>query len=278
MIQGIVFTDTWGDRKEIGDTIDNPIDIIEYCIRQSGGTVLTGNVAGSFDHSSLDPVRNIQVAREILEAEQSNTDEIIKSLCKEFFLIHYQNGSGVNCLEYIFKTTDPVLTFYFDDCLSISEIAYPARDNIYFEPYVKYSYDHATEKYLESIQILNIAAASWQAEYTPGFTNSAMWDSIKTYYNRYGFVNPMPADVGESKWIINKADAIDRMTRVLSLSLRNRISITVAFSYFNTCLPGTKIWLYLKHETNDTGVPCIIEKTTINKSNAVIKLDLIMLG
>lgn len=298
MIKGLVFETTWGTRKTEGDLIGNPIDQLEWVIRQQNydkdfhditSAIKTSGV-GSFDSIDLDELRTIESCRELLSESEMTTDVLIKSLCKEFFLIHYQDNMGQECIEYIFKPRVSTFDIIYREHFDASDITPPSKRNIYVEPVINYAYDYATERYTKTARVTGIVNnTSWNAALTPGFTaadGEAIWNKCKSLYNRYGIYEPMPQELQDKKWIVNYADAYWWLNRFYGLEMSGFMDwsrITIDLGYYDAIYTkqltiGKIGTINFPHQTGGADVLCMVEGITEKKDQKICTADLILLS
>lgn len=292
MIKGVVWENTYRTVAKRGTLINNPIDQLEWVFTKQSNydndICLSGY--GSIDSTNLDEVRLIVSSRELLNENEMTTDYLIKSLCKEFFLINWQNGLGQECVEYIFKPRNTnEFTFTFDQIFEVSQIKPPKKSNIYVEPVINYAYDYATERYTKQARVLGITTeSSWSASLTPGFTNSdgvLIWNKCKELYNHYGHFEPMPEELSNKLWITEYADMFWWVDRFYGLEMSgfcdwSRCSIDVGYYdalYSKNVDIGMIGTINLPHQTDGRGMKCLIESITPKKREKLVTLDIILL-
>lgn len=297
MIKGVVWDDLYRTVAKRGTLVSNPVDQIEWVMRLQNNFVeslvqydiaLSGY--GSIDSTTLDEVRTRISSRELFSENEMSTDYLIKSLCKEFFLINWQNGSGQECLEYIFKSRDTnEFTFNFNEIFDISQIKPPMKSNIYVEPVINYAYDYATEKYTKQARVLGITTEStWSAALTPGFTNAngeLLWNKCKELYDHYGHYEPMPEELSNKLWITEYTDMFWWVNRFYGLEMSgfcdwSRCSIDVGYYdalYSKNIDIGMIGTINLPHQTGGRNMKCLVESITPKKREKLVALDIILL-
>jgi hypothetical protein len=291
MIKGVIYGDTWGGRRVATDQVVGVGNTIEFLLRkQNWGTpAIRLSGLGSFDDASITALNTIPIAREILSYQEAWTDTLVKSLCDEFFLLHYQNGAGEECIVNLMSDKTAIDTLMFSDCKDRGALKTPEASDIYCEPVINYGYDYATGKYTKSLRVQNITESTWQASYTPGFTGTegqAFWNRCKALYTKYGILNKVPAAISDSKWITDYATAKQRLDYLTGTTDsrktfvdKMRISLSVWYSIAGgpQWMPGQRVRLKLPQETGGHTVECVIERISKKRSTRTVDLTLIML-
>jgi hypothetical protein len=291
MIKGVVYGDTWGGRRTATDQVIGVGNTIEFLLRKQNWSTplikLSG--IGSFDDASMTILNSLPIAREVLSQSEAWTDTLIKSLCEEFFLYHYQDGAGYECLINIMSDKTPIHTITFTDCKDRGAFSTPDSSDIYCEPVINYAYDYATERYTKSLRVTNITESAWQASYTPGFTGTegqAFWNRCKELYNKYGIINKVPSTISDSKWIVDYETAKLRLNYLTGTTDKNktfvdklRATLSIWYSVAGGVdwIPGQRVNLLLPTETDGNTIECVIEKITKNRNNRTCNVTLILL-
>lgn len=290
MIKGIIWDNTYRTVAKRGTLIDNPIDQLEWLMMQQNAySPVNLSGYGSIDSATLNELRTIKSSRQILEEDEAATDYLIKSLCKEFFLINWQGVLGKESLEYIFKPRTSQFTFTLNDIYGISQIKMPSKSEIYVEPVINYAYDYATEKYTKQARVLGVTTnASWNSSLTPGFSDvdgELLWNKCKQLYNHYGHYEPMPGDLRNKQWITEYDDAYWWLNRFYGLEMSgfydwHRCSIDVGYYdalYSKQLDVGMIGTINLPHQTGGIDQKCMIESITPKRRDKTCTLDIILL-
>lgn len=288
MIKGRVFTETWGTRKTVGELIENPIDQIEYILRQqnwsenSGTPLIKTSGDGSFDSTNLDDIKDIESSRQITEYNEMYTDDLVKTLCNDFDLINYQDFDGNECIDVLTRVEGESITveIEYSDCIKKSDIKYPSPQEIFVEPVLNYAYDQATGVYLKTLKVVNISSATtWTADCTPGYNaedGETVWETCKALFNKYKRIEPTPSSISNTFWITEYADAVNKVKNMLSWISKSKIDITVNYAFGRKLRIGQHINLTLPFETDAETKECIIESIGRDKSNGIVELGLII--
>lgn len=298
MIKGIINTDNWGNRLTIGTLLNTPSLVLEWVLRNQNlnPSDFSGQITDDYiDMSSFDALHaselntsTCNIARQLLDENELSTDSIVKSLCKEFFILHYQNGAGKETVDYLFKGRNPEFTIHLNDCFDISEVVKPNKKNIYCQPTFNYAYDYATEKYTKSASITNVDQSVWTPAYSQGFTSAhglSLWTKCRNLYLRYGVLNPMPEDLQNKKWMYKEDTVYWWANRYYGLEYSgcvdwSRITIDLGYydcNYVKNIDIGKIGTLNLPHQTGGADYLVSVEGITPNKENKVVTLDLIIL-
>ena len=163
----------------------NPIDLLKYIIScqnwgdnpigepSSNARIRTGvGVSGSFDSTTLDTVRAINIRYQVTDVSESATDILIDKICKQFNLIQYTDGEGYRCVKYLFAETSDaaVRLFTIDDPREdIDDFSNPDPEKICVNPLIKYAYDYGLKTYTKQLSINNVQTGTFDETYTAGF-------------------------------------------------------------------------------------------------------------
>lgn len=236
---------------------------------------------GSFNDSSLSDLSTIEIYRQIQSVEDAYTDELTKSLCREFFLVSYQDNNGAECVKYLFDSSTPTDTIEFSHIIgSIGEIEEPRPENAYCEPIINYAYDYATEKYTKQLKLTNTMYSDVTSSYMYGFENpsdgTSAWWAYRDIYLKVKNSEPIPASVSDLKWIRRYQDALWYLNKLALYMAFNRIQIIIPYEIGRTWYPGRRVALELPHQTMGQQLACAIESITKSKNKATCTLKLII--
>ena len=290
-------------RKNACAMINNPIDILEHTLRlqnwsEQNETKEWGkeyaNVPlidistneGGFDYEDLNPVKALRPARQILNYNDAYTDEIARSLCKQFFLCNYQNPStGNESVAFIGdkSLSTPATIITLSDIIgSIGEVQYSHIKGVYCEPIVKYCKNNANGKYEKIIQITNTNKSTYDSSYVIGLSGSdaeMAWARAHILWEAYRQVEPAPNDMVNCDWIVTDSDAVwyldtwltymgaintDGTTSGITFEPKKRIAFSVSYETGKNWFLTQHHRLQLPHQTNDTAIEFLIEKISKN--------------
>lgn len=258
----IGLTKNWGKEEcSIGDVLIN-----------------IGNDVGSFNHPNLDEIKNLKIARQILEESEAWTDVLIQSLCEDFFLLNYQE-QGYECIIDILQLTRPTETITLNDCNKIGNIQ--ENNEVYVEPIIKYGYDQLSNKYKKEIRITNTWKDTYDASYVNGITNSnvaqVFWNYFHEMFTKCKKINEVPSNIQEKKWFTDESTALWYLKRLYKIMNMNKISIEVNYEKGRLYHLGQHVYLSLPHQTRNIPVECVIENFSKDKNGNSVELDLLML-
>lgn len=299
--RGRVYNDTWATRKTAALLMESPIDILEHACRMQNwsergimpsagwGKAYSPSAlinATKFDSTELDEVAGFKAARQILSKDEMYTENIKESLCRNFFLLNYQDKNGYECVIPLKKSTaSPTnLITLADIRLADSEVtveeANPAY--IYPEPFVRFNYDIGAETYSGYIGVTNVTAeapTSTQKEgYVKGFTGAEavnLYDACVTLYKKSGIITKPPAEMTDLQWANGNNSNAEEIAKWYLLKWVNwmalkKVSFTVHFLHTSNGT-NTREWelgqhflLQLPHETNNAQIECICIKHEID--------------
>lgn len=290
MIGGRVFGETIPGRYGTADLIDNPIMLLEYIKRQqnwqdNNGVPLikTGSDIGSFDHLSLDEIKNLKIARQITDENLVWTKNICKSLCETFYLVSYQDKDGYECIDYFLREEAPGETITVSDIIpgSLGMIEEPKPDIIFVMPYLNYSYDYAFSKYTKSLQVLHVDdEESWSTEFTPGFQNNdgeLIWNKCRALYFTYRKIEKIPQNVSDQEWIVDYDTALWKINKIIDYQSLKDFSFSVYYTKGRLWYPGQQIYIQFPNETDGLIIRSVITSVqkSKNRNNVSIKLKML---
>ena len=284
--------------RKFGDTlIDNPISIIEHCLRyqnwsekgieqnwghyyNNDSEIIKTNGEGSFNASYLDEIKNKKCAFQILDYSKAWTDSIIKLICNEFYLIHYQDGNGKECLDYMFRSEPECqLVTYGDTKGQIGALERPKARDVNCKPVIKYAFDQYSGEYRKELRIKNISESTYNETFVSGFNGSdgqTVWNQCRELYNIVGSVDDNNEGDIELNAIYRYEDALWYLQKRIELMKKCKLSLSVYYEIGKNWRQGTHIKLQLPHETNNEIRECIIEKVTISKSNDTVNVTVLI--
>lgn len=284
--------------RKVGDTlIDNPISIIEHCLRYqnwsekgteqdwghyyntaSGLIKTTGD--GSFESTNLDAIKAIKCAGQILDYEKAWTDNLIKSLCQQFFLVQWQDGSGVECVDYLFREEpDADLIEYNDTKNPIGELERPKSKDVNCKPVIKYAYDQYTQKYTKELRINNVSESTFSTSFVSGFTGDDgedIWDECRALFQMVGSIDDNNEGDIELPFVYRYEDALWVLQNRIKLMKKCRLPFSVAYETGKNWRVGKHLRLQLSHETGNEIKECIIEKLSINKNKDLVSVTVLI--
>jgi hypothetical protein len=296
--QGRIFDSTWGSRKTAANLMQSVPDYLEHIYRlQNWGEIKETNTPGQtyatsplvntddLDSALLAHVKDYKPARQILDEQDARSSAIKESLCRQFFLINRCDNIGYERTHPTHKNDVGgyeaiTLSEIIPD--SISEFTENEVRDIFCEPYVKYAYNSATDKYDGIIKITNSSAATYSADYVVGLTGpdaEHIWNLAHKLYLHYKIVTEPPTDMAEHKWIRTQADAnmyledwLNWMGAYRDTSDNYQVARARRFSFdlpYNRAMTigathtpwfvGQQFTITLPHQTNASALQCLID-------------------
>lgn len=284
---------------KIIDLVEDPIHVLMYTVRHQNWSeldisydwgsddvpesLIKTSGEGSFYDSSLSDVRDIAICRQILDERDTWSDEIIKSICREFFLIHYQNNEGYECVKYLFDSSTPSVTITLDEIIGdIGPFIEPTAKDVYCEPVINYAYDQATEKYTKHLRVQNTDKSTYSSDYVSGFSGTDgedVWDDCKALRDFVKQVEPIPESVSNLKWICTYAGALWYLQNLIQLmSWKRTPPFTIPYSVARTWTVGKLFYLNLPHQTQGVNTVCMVESIKKSKNNGTVTITAIIRG
>lgn len=291
-ISGDVFVNYKG-RKSGDALIDNPISILIHCLRHQNwieygiehdwghyeyvdANTINHSGDGSFNASYLDEIKALKCAFQILDYEKAWTDSIVKSICNQFFLVHFQNGEGKECVDYIFRTEEDAQLVTYDNTKGqIGALERPKARDVNCRPVIKYAYDQYTEKYTKELRIKNVSESLFDSTFVSGFSGTdgqTIWTECRNLFNMVGSIDDNNESTIELPAIYRYEDAVWHLQRRIWLMKKCMLPFSVPYTIGKTWRVGTHIRLQLPHETNNEIKECIIKEVTFNKSNDIVSV------
>jgi hypothetical protein len=308
--QGRVFDSTF-DTRSATDLIDNPkIALLHLNMLQNWSE--TGEVAswgkeypaaplidissneGGYNFAELSVLDNLKLRRQIFDYRDCMTDVLIDSICRDFFLIPSQDhATGNERISFIGRkySTAPTETVTLADVIGkISVISSQDEKAIFCEPFVKYNYNTATEKYDGLIQITNSGAETFDASYVIGVTGTVaenLWNKAHKLWIITKKIEPPPEQCTDKNWIYRPEDAlwyldtwlyymgaVDTETGV-DYATRDRLGFDMASEDAETYFKGKHINLVLPFHTENITIECVIEGVT--KGQDTTRVEVLLL-
>lgn len=272
--------------RHFNEPLNNPISIIEHCKYNqnwAGGTPLVKySGAGSFLSEEIESIRSsVGCDREIIDYSQAWTDNVVKSLCEEFFLLSYQDESGYECIDYLFRTEENLESVVYGDTIGeIGEVEPPKIRDVFIKPIIKYGFDYATEKYSKSLSVNSVEYPAYSESFVDGFSGTDgynVWSKCRDLYKRYKQIEENRESLIELKWCSKYEDALWVLNKRLDLMSMLRVSFSVAYTKGRKWHIWKHISINFPHETKNQSVECVIEKITKDKNKKMVSVVVLML-
>lgn len=303
--KGRIFDDTFGGRKTSTDLVESIVDIFETVCRSqdysdrgimpsvgwgktySESALIKTTGTGSFDSTRLNEIKAFKCARQVFNKEEMYTEKLKESICRNFFLLSYQDENGYECLVPLEKSlTSPTNIITFADIRLVNgEITvYPANpNNIYPEPFVRYYKDNGSDKLDGYIGVTNVTAESpsdsEKASYVIGNMDTneaiALYDLCVSLYNKSGIITKPPSEMTDLLWANGKFVNAEEIAKWYIFKWVNwmglkKISFPVHFLHTSNGVdtrkwnPGQTFLLQLPHETDNTQIECLCSRHVID--------------
>lgn len=280
----------WGGRKTWSDLLEYPHEILESACRlqqdENSITPTLGwgknysdgigiNIAatvGGFDDTSgeYDVIKSMRCVAQF-EGEIT-TDELKKSICREFQLVNWVNAAGEECVIRIVKPSDTAAVSVsvgniFDRGSIKIEEQDPAR--IYSEPFVQYDKDPATGDYKKRIAFKNSSAGAYTLGFVEGWEGTEAeeyWTRCQTLFGKVRRVNKPPSDLTDLDWA--NGDDADEIAKNYVRSWIDWQFAKMAFLRVHEELAGDweeceRFTLNLPHHTNGANAQCIVAENIV---------------
>ena len=299
--------------------IDNPVDILEHTMRLQNWSeqgevkewgkeypnnplIDVATTEGGFDYEDLDYHKTLRPARQIKEYREASTKAIAQSLCKQFFLVSYQNpltGKESVSNMSIRSLTTPTTTITLTDIIGpIGKIVYPEVRDIYPEPIIKYAQNPASGAFEKTIQVTNTNAAVYDSSYVIGASGSSaelLWARGKVLWEATRNIEQLPTDRSNLTWYTKDADALWYLETLYSwmgaistdgtpdgveFDPKKRTSFSVSYETGKDWFLTQHHNLQLPHQTNSQAIEFAIEKITknIKKGQEKVTVQVILYG
>lgn len=249
---------------------------------------------GGFNYPELSVLDSLRLRRQIFDYNECWTDSMIDSICRDFFLVPSQNhATGSERISFIGKkhATAPTITITLDDIIGkISLTSSQDEKAIFCEPFVRYNYNSATEKFDGLIKITNSNAATFSADYVIGLSGTSAenaWEKAHKLWSVTKKVEAAPSECTDKQWIHRAEDAawyldtwlyymgaVDTETGVEYAS-RDQLSFDIAIDDGKTYFKGQHINLVLPFHTENVTIECVIEGVT--KGREIARVDVRLL-
>jgi hypothetical protein len=295
---GRIFNDTWATRKTATALIQNPPDLLETINRlqnwselsplpeeanwglgYASGALIKTSGDGSFD--STDPEYAILksgtylAAREILDESSSHTDELKRSLCRNFGMASWIDQLGYECVCRINKYSDTtgLDTVVLSDIIDRTKIVVngPKITNIFCEPYIRYQYNYGADTFDKVIQVEYVSALTYDPSYIIGLTGTSaesLWTRCHALYEKYHIIQLPPSDMVDLLWYdnsdTNDTMAFNYLSDWIDWMGASTISFPLHYLKAGSWSLCKKIVVTLPHQTNNIALRCFIVNITPN--------------
>ncbi|MDR2593031.1 MAG: hypothetical protein LBC59_09580 [Chitinispirillales bacterium] len=308
----------WENRKVAHNHISNPIDAVEHLLRLSNwaendpGLLYAPNPGKqyaaeratlidteSFDSATLNQIRQLSMAGQVLDEGKAYNDAIADDICKDFYIARKHKlltgvAVGGNTLNWIgnfappFESVGsldtpppegeiPVVTLKESQLVTIKE---PSSRDIWCQPIVKYFHVNGIG-YTKSMAVTGIVTnTAWNADLTPGFEpldGERVWNKCKTLFLKYGNFVEMPESAQGQDWIRDYSTALWKINKIIDWQQNSRTQISVPWSIGRTWRVGTHVYISYKHVRDGDKLLCVCESVRKSKYTNKVTCDLIIL-
>jgi hypothetical protein len=286
-------------RIDSSDTlIDNPVDVIGHIKQlqnwsELGGTpanwgkeVIAGALIktsgeGSFNATALDEIKNLKIARQIFDYEKSWSDDMVQSICEEFFLLSYQDENGYECIKSLLTLENPSTVITLRGTKGIvGDIIEPPMSKIYCTPIFNYGKDYATDKFTKQLRVDNVWMPTFDSSYVSGFKGTdgeEIWNICHTLWNRTRQIEPMPSNLTDREWCPDYDTAIWCLRKELQLMTIKESSLTLRYADARKWDVGKHFKLKLPHQTSNAEIECVVYEINKDKYNRNVDVNILFL-
>jgi hypothetical protein len=300
---GRIFNDTWDSRKTAADPIANPVDMIEHVLRLGNWSenqvtppaagwgkayadnpaINTATTEGGFDYSGLNFVKlNGDAAFQVLSESDATGDKIIRQLCQEWFLGQFQNADGEESISYLPFTGDTTTSLTLADITpgSIGDIIEPRQEDVFIEPFIRYDWDPARNKFNKAIRVTNTSAETFDSSYVDGLgavEGEEIWNKCKTLAQRFRIIYTPPSELTDLKTI--KADFAAKiyLETWIEWMQKKRLPFSVPYTTGRLYFVTKHLGLTLPHQTNSVKKEVLIESLERDKNNNRVNMTVVFL-
>lgn len=264
----------------------NPIDFLEYVLRcqnwgdnvtgvpSASALIRSGAAVGSFDSTTLDSVRAINIKYQIGTVDSSYTKSLIDKICKQFNLLQYTDVDGYECVRYLFaeNSDETLVTVYSINDTIDNPIVFtpPPIEKICVNPFVKYNYDYATQQYIDELRINNVQVGTYNTFYTSGFQGSdgqTIWNKIRSeLWPLVKHVEPMDQEISENQFIVDYAGALFRMYNIIEMMKMSTVEFELPFETGYQFDAGDITFVHFPHLSYDGGSIKMLIIKSVSKS------------
>jgi len=234
-------------------------------------------------------------ARVLTEYSDGWTNNLKRSICKNFFLVSYIDNDGLECVKPLnfvsYSKTYPEVTYR--DVIANSKITVddPDLSDIFVEPFIKFDYDHGLKNFKKIIAVKNVAATCYDPtnpDYN-GFLDTdvasnelfteqrkeAIWNTCHSLWVKYPVFNEPPVEMVEQPWgtwFHDQADPLEatwKLEHWVNSMGKKTIDFDLHFnfysqgSYARDWHPGQRIKVNFPHETDSRQVQAIVTEKMI---------------
>jgi hypothetical protein len=214
------------------------------------------------------------------------SDELIRTLCHEFFLATYIDNNGKECISYLpYSGIGGLTTIGYGDIVGeIGDLIEPRTEDIYCEPFVRYNWDEGSQKFLNVLTVKNVSAAAYNAAYTTGFVTTSsgdqetLWDNCQALWKKCHQIGQPGTDLTDLKWIRTELEAFVYLQTWILWMTKRRVKFSLPYETGKNWHISKHIGLNLPHHTGGISWECAIETIEKNKNGNIVNLQVILLA
>ncbi|MFA5217256.1 hypothetical protein [Sulfuricurvum sp.] len=308
--QGRIFNSTF-DSRQLTDLIDTPkLALMHTLMLQNWNE--TGELKnwgkeypttplidistneGGFHYYELQHIDNIKLRRQIFDYDEMWSDKIVDSLCRDFFIVPSQDhATGNERISFIGRKhqTASSVSITLDQIVGkVLTVKAQPEKAIFCEPFVRYNYNSATEKYDGLLQIKYSGATGFLSNFVIGITGSAAenaWNKAHKLWEITQKVEMPPEELTDKKWIYRHEDALWYLDTWLyymgavdtelgiEYASRERLGFNVHYTTGKALFKGQHINLTLPFHTESVAIECVIE--SVSKGRELVGVDVMLL-
>ena len=228
---------------------------------------------GSFDASELDDVDVFDAAGIVDTFNDGYTDQVKRSLCREFHIANWIDSGGYECVRRI-KSISPspsdIVTMGSIPDRSTIRVTDPDISSVYVEPFVNYDRNPATGELKNSIRIFNTSASVFNGSFVQGITGttaSELWTLCHNEWIKCKTVNKPPTNMTNMVWANGEQSgsiAEFHLREWIYNMSRKEISFKGHFNDFGQWQECHRYMVQFPHHTDNLQKQCIAEVIDIN--------------
>jgi len=278
-LAGRIFNNTFAGRKTESELISHPRDLLETICRLQKDDSSLAPTAGWGKSYAVAPQVNTQsfdnlnlVYSAAGQFEDGMTDDLKRSICKNFNLVNWQNNEGAECVGKLEAGT-PAYTVTLDSVMDRTKIKIIDRDesDIYVEPYVNYDKNVGSGEYDSQLKVTNTSATNYAVSYVTGVTDTAkaqaIWQACHSLALNVHTINEPPSDLTDLEWA-NGADAeriaTDYLLNWVTWQGKQEIEFPTHFNIAASWGEMTQVNVVFSHLTNNSLKRCLTEEIVID--------------
>jgi len=231
---------------------------------------------GSYDSPLLSGLRSqteLGICHQIQDYDDGWTDDIKRSICRDYQLLSWTDKYGYECVKKIEKSSGGTQdTVTLGDIVDRSrvKVVEPAPDQLYAEPFLRYQIDYGSGDTQKIVAIRGAGAAAFDATYAEGvsaFLGEQYWNQCQNVWSYSKELAEPPSSLSDLTWVNGSAaDGIAQslLGEKINWMMNPRIEVPLHFSKAGAWEEGHTFTLTLPHQTAKTAIDCIVSRVSIN--------------